>query len=281
MPQRDLFDRVCIVNVDGSELINFDVDGEVVLTTETTPNKAKIKIYNLDKDLQAAVRKKDARVALTLGYQNADFAEVFLGDIRYAPSGLVGSDWVTVLEAGDAERAIQQSQAGITWAKGKDVSKVVEELLQTFEDVDMGDFQQTFKSKMMEQFPNGGAFSGNSMRVLDEILRGYGWSVSVQKRKFQFIQLSTGKNTEIVQSLDPSTGLIDEPDVGEPDKKTGKAKAKITSLLMPKIIPGCQVHVTGTTDGLRDGDYTVQKVTHQFSNWQPKPFYTVMEATTT
>jgi len=271
-----LFNRVVKVNVAGNLLADYDCEFEVVRTLEPEPNVAKVKIYNLSKDLRAAVQKADAKVSITVGYKRTA-GQVFVGDVRYAPSAVVGADWVTIVEAGDGEKDYKDSQVALTWSKGKPVSKVIEEILNGFDTLLPGDFAKTEKAQIKEQMPRGGALNGNAVRVLDELVRGYGFRFSIQDGQFQFVD-ATGQNQKQAVVLSPDTGLVGEPELGEKDKKSGKAKGKVRALMQPSVIPGSVIDVQGTST-IR-GQFIVQKVTHTGNNGFATPFYTDMEILT-
>lgn len=275
-----LFDRVVKVNIANNLLEDYDCEFEVVRTLEPQPNTAKIKVYNLPDELRAACQssseKEKAAVSVTVGYKRTA-GQVFVGDVRYAPSAVVGADWVTIIEAGDGEKDYKDAQVALTWSKGKQVSKVVEEILDNFDNVLPGDFAKTVKAKLKEQYPRGGALSGNAVRVLDEIVRGYGFRFSIQDGAFQFVD-ATGANQKTAIVLSPDSGLIGEPELGEKDKKTGKAKGKVKALMQPSVIPGSVIDVRGTSS--IKGQFIVQKVTHEGNNGFNTPFYTHMEILT-
>ncbi len=271
-----LFDRVVKVNVADNLLETYDVEFEVTRTLEPEPNVAKIKVYNLPKDLQAAVQKAEASVSVTVGYKRTA-GQVFVGDVRYAPSAVVGADWVTIIEAGDGEKDYKSAQVALTWAKGKQVSKVIEEILDSFDTLLPGDFAKTAKAKLKEQLPRGGALSGNAVRVLDELVRGYGFRFSIQDGAFQFVD-ATGQNQKTAVVLSPDSGLIGEPELGEKDKKTGKARGKVKALMQPSVLPGSVIDVQGTSS--IKGQFIVQKVVHEGNNGFNTPFYTNMEILT-
>lgn len=271
-----LFNRVVKINVADNLLEGYDCEFEVVRTLEPEPNIAKIKVYNLSSDLQAAVQKAEARVSVTVGYPRTS-GQIFIGDVRYAPSAVVGSDWVTIIEAGDGEKDYKDTQVALTWSKGKPVKKVIEEILDSFEDLLPGDFAKTAKLAIKEQLPRGGALSGNAVRVLDELVRGYGFRFSIQDGQFQFVD-ATGQNQKTAVLLTPDTGLVNEPELGEKDKKTGKAKGKVKALMQPSVIPGSVIDVQGTST--IKGQFIVQKVTHEGNNGFGTPFYSNMEILT-
>jgi hypothetical protein len=270
-----LFGRVVTLNIDGDELEGYDIDFDVERTLEPEPNKARIKVYNLEENIRTRAQVADARVALKVGYERTS-GQIFLGDIRYVSSALVGPDWVTTIEAGDGEKAYRESTVALTWAPGKKIGQVVKEILETFDGVASGDFEKTFQKAVKEQFPRGGALSGQSVRVLDELVRGYGYRVSIQDGQFQFVD-ATGQNQRTAVKLTPDTGLIGEPELGEKDKKTGKRRGKVRTLIQPSILPGSVIQVAGSSSV--KGQFVVQKVTHSGSNWQDA-FYTDLEVLT-
>ncbi len=271
-----LFGRVVKVVIADQELIDYDVEFEVVRTLEPEPNTAKIKVYNLPAELQAKAQKADARCSVTVGYAKKS-GQVFIGDVRYAPSAVIGADWVTIIEAGDGEKDYRETAVALTWSKGKKIADVIKEILGEFSNVLPGDFEKTAKAKIKEQLPRGGALSGNAMRVLDELVRGYGFRVSIQDGKFQFVD-ATGANQRTAVKLSSDTGLVNEPELGEKDKKTGKAKGKVRALMQPSVVPGSVIDIEGTST--IKGQFIVQKVTHTGNNGFGTPFYTDMEILT-
>lgn len=271
-----LFDRVVTLAIAGNELDGYDVEFEVEKTLEAQPNKAKIKVFNLPEEIRVAAQQAHAQVNLKAGYRRTA-GQIFQGDIRYSASAVVGADWVTVIEAGDGEKAYREATVSLTWAKGKPLKNIVQEIVGTFDGLLPGDFEKTIGTKLKEQFPRGGALNGNSMRVLDELLRGYGFRVSIQDGKFQFVDAS-GENQRVAVVLTPDTGLINEPELGEKDKNTGKAKGKVKCLLQPTIVPGSVIDVEGTST--IKGRFVAQKVVHTGNNGYAQPFYTDVEVLT-
>lgn len=267
-----LFDRVVKLTIADNELEGFDCDFEVVRTTEPEPNKCKLKIFNLPEDIRVAAQKADAKLTIKAGYKNTA-GQIFNGDIRYAPSAVIGADWVTTIEAGDGEKAYRETDVELTWSKGKNVSSLVDDIVKKFDGILPGNLSKVIKAKLNEQLPRGGGMSGQAMKLLNQLLQGYGYAVSIQDGKFQFLD-STGENQTTAVKLTPDSGLVNEPELGEKDKKTGKAKGKLRSLLQPSIIPGSVVDVEGTSS--IKGRFVVQKVTHTGSNYSA-PFYTDME----
>lgn len=280
------------------ESISTDDDGNLVdglrlqfkieKTSEPSPNKAEIKIYNLNPDSINELHKKGSVVVLEVGYysnldDNAPVSElIFKGDLMKIETTKNGSDYVTTLETGDGAAAYAASNFNGSFAPGANIADVAQQVMSSFTG------QSTSAPEGVQgQFLNGATLSGSSKDVMDQIAGKTGTEWSIQDSRVQMIPVNgfTKLPVIVLQSLgtdpetgDPiNTGLIGSPNLSgfshSLDKKGVGIEFK--SLLNPGLKPGRRVKIESKNARV-NGNFVVKKVTHNGDTRQG-PWYSECE----
>ena len=234
----DFFLRQAVVKVgipgsEGKEFSGLRVAFDVEKNSESFANPGKITIYNLNKDSRGFMEQKGLKVRLLVGYLNS-LAQIYLGDIQKVKHEKSGVDWVTHIEAGDGEQAIQDATIDKSYQPGVNIKSVIGDLVGSFPGLTSG-AQEGVKD---ETFGNGLSLTGSSADRLTEITKKQGLEWSIQDGEVQILP-PTDKTKDEAILVSSETGLI-----GSPSKTDGAIPGiEFKCLLIPTLRPGRAVQV--------------------------------------
>lgn len=235
------------------EVTNLRCTFTIVKTLTKQPNTLELSIYNLRKDLRAALVRRDLRVVLEAGYDD-HIAGVFVGDARTVDHMHEGTEWVTRVRCGDGERVLNLGTASGSFAAGTPYGDVVKQVTGPLGlgDADVAGF-------VGKKFHTGYAAHGQAYDVIDQVVTAAGLEWSVQDGRIQILAKG-GHTTEAALELSAATGLLGAPEFCAPDQKTGIANLKFTCLMSARVRCGGRVKL----DSLQHkGVFRVVKVTHK------------------
>lgn len=200
--------------------IKFSVDKQ----SETTPNKAKIGIYNLSQDTRNLFEKENVIVFLKAGYEGS-LSTIFFGDLNKGQHDSSGADIITNIECGDGELAIKNAIVNIGLKAGatnrQAISAAIEQLNLT----------RGFSEDIpLKTYLNGFTFSGRAEKLLTDLLKQVNLTWNIQDGELIIIGPSSVTTQDAVL-ITPSTGLIGSP------TKTPQG-VEFSCLLNPAIRPG-------------------------------------------
>lgn len=224
---------------------------KVTKTSESTPNKAEISVYNMNKEARALAEEQDVVIALDCGYGlnsagKPKLENLFIGDVARALTARESVTFVTTFECGDGEKAHQSSIVDLSFGPGANTTDVFNILS---DKLGLPKGEQTSISR--KTFQNGYVAAGPVRRILDQLTADLDLEWSIQDGTLQIV--SKGKTTgEEAVVLSAETGLV-----GAPKKKNNGIEVRC--LLQPKIKPGRQVVLRSETI---QGVYRVLKVIH-------------------
>jgi len=239
---------------EGVKISGLRISFEVTKTSESTPNTAKISIYNLSPAHRALLEtEEDLGVILEAGY-GGNLEELFAGDIRRAvtqqqtvvnkPESLTviivnqGPDRVTTIEAASGQIAVDTVNFDKSYAAGQSTISILSDVIKSLGSVDIQDALNFLKSgSVTDKIAQAGmALSGMATRHIDKLVDVLDLEWSIQDNSLQI--LPKGKQTmEEAVLLTPETGLI-----GSPVWKKGGIE--FTALINPKVRPGRAVAIT-------------------------------------
>jgi uncharacterized protein YwbE len=207
-------------------------------TLKKEPNTAEISVFNLSKETRSKLHGHGVKVFIEAGYAGkAGLFRVFSGDVRTVDHVRNGPDWETVFKCGDGERAFQYARINESFAEGTPLPKAVEKIVNKM-GIGSGNLQKEL-GKLSGTLNQGFAASGSTARALDQILKSVRKTWSVQDGEFQILDRDATLD-ETVSIISSSSGMVDSPEMGKPDKKKGPSKVAIKSLLIP-MKPGRRV----------------------------------------
>lgn len=244
------------VNVGGRvEFVGLRTAFEINKSLAPNPNTSQVTVYNLARDSQALF-VKGARVVLQAGYSGT-LEQIFVGDVRHAPTRRQSADASTKIELDDGGRGfafgyVQESFAAKV-AAGQVLLRVAKSL-----GVGLGNVPQAAAElDRVGQYQSGIVLQGRASVAMDKVCAAWGYSWSIQDGQLQ-VNLDGASLADIVV-LSPETGLVGSPELGTAKKKGGKAIMKIRSLLQPKIRPGTRIKLVSE---FHQGIFRAEKVGH-------------------
>lgn len=196
-----------IVGKAGSGLLieNLRIVFEVIKDHESKPNNANIKIYNLNDQHQAAVRKEYDDLILNVGYIGSE-AVVFRGNIRHVYRYKEGNDWIVEIDAGDGDRDFVGAVINETIAAGVSDDHIIERVVGTFSTTKKGVVSGVSPTRRLR----GKVLTGNSRDVLHGIARQNNAAWSIQDGRLQIVKADGVLPTEAFL-VNGDTGMLSAP----------------------------------------------------------------------
>ena len=261
----DLFGRVATLDIgvpgeQGKRIRSFYIDEStrvvtdglritfsIEKTSESTPNKASIEVYNLAPDTIALLKKKKCRVTLSAGYglirnQNASSAELlFKGDTAKSYTKKSGQDLITTIEVGDGLTAFQSTKINESFSEGVTGTTIVDRVTSA-----MGLSKGEISGLSGINFSGGFVASGNARDTLDDVAEKGDLEWSIQDDAIQMLPINGFTKLEAIK-LTSDTGLIGSPNktgFNNSSNKKGKSDGvEFVSLLQPGLVPGRRVQI--------------------------------------
>lgn len=199
--------------ITGRKFSNFRIEFDISKTSDIEQNSAEIIIYNINDNSRSSIQEADFAI-LDIGY-NGSLDQIFLGDIKRSTTQRVGPDFLTLLELGDGQKALQESTMDKGYAEGVDLKTVVLDSLDVMRE-SAGLIVENAKEFMANQ-PTikeqaGFAASGLARNTIDKALGKMDLEWSIQDNQMQIITPNTALETRAeALLLSPKTGLIGSP----------------------------------------------------------------------
>lgn len=235
MNEKQLFFRDWAVTVGergqvGKKYTQLKVVFEIEKTSESTPNKAKISIYNLSSTSRKEYQKKGLTIRVDAGYQG--LVEVlFLGDVHKPKFDRKGPDIITTFEAGDGERALVNTHFSKSYGAGTKVVQIIQDIADA-----LGVAVGTVIGIKRDVYNSGVTFSKSAKYAMDYLTKKQDLEWSIQNNTLQVIPKTAHLGEEAIL-ITKDTGLIGVPSVENQDG------VKFYSLLNPKLQPGRLVRI--------------------------------------
>lgn len=229
-------------------------------TGDSTPNKLKLSVYNLDADARAFVSKKGMAVRLEAGYQDSTKL-LFSGSLELVSHTKPGPDWVSAIESADGVRAYRSVVLSESFGPNTSEKSVIEAAAKKM-GVTVGELKGLPENA---KFNQGRQLSGPASRELDALCRKHGLRWSIQDEVLQIVPIGQGLSREAVL-LSADTGLIGSPE------KTERG-VKMVSLLQGGINPGQLIQLESRSI---KGLFIAENVTHQ-GDTEGDEWHTVIE----
>jgi len=260
----ELFDRVWDVRVGqggagGAAPVGFDVSTlrcvfKVKKTLKPEPNTCELKIYNLAKSSRDKLSAKNLTVSVNAGYKKTGVSQLYLGEVRNAPSKVDGPDIITEISSGDGEKAQQKTWINRPVGPGTPALTVLENIAREFKGLGLGDTSNVaplLAARGVATFhPTGGVLSGNAAQLLTDYCRSAGLTWSIQDGVIVFVDVQKPRGKMAVL-LSAATGLHESPTV---DAK-GEVEAKCA--ILPGMRPGDLV--VFSTESVQGG-YRIEEI---------------------
>jgi len=254
-----LFGRRYTLNVGGVQITKLRVAFKVKKTLTKEPNTAEIRVFNLAESTRRKLQGKGVSTVLSAGYEGNE-AVIFSGDSRFIDHTREGPNWITKIRCGDGERAYQFQRFNASFGPGTSIADVIQASANAL-GLNTGNLNDAlalpFKGGRTV-FRNGFSANGDAVDVLEKLLRGAGFSLSVQNGALQVLQGGAAVPTSAVL-LSPDTGLVGSPEMGSPEKKGATPRVKAKALLQARIRCGGVVELRSENF---KGQFRVETVEH-------------------
>jgi len=232
-----LFNRQYAVTIglpgqEGYQYTDLRVTFDITKTSESTSNKAKIALVNLNKE-SISKFTKGYLIRLEAGYDDL-IETVYLGDVVRATSERHGADVITTFECGDGEHQLVNAVFDRSYPPNTKYVDIITDLAKAL-DVDIG----TVIGIQNKSLGSGFVCTGSVRRNLNQLLKNQKLEWSIQNGALQILPISSHVGEEAIL-ISKETGLIGVP-------SEGTDFYKFNSLLNPKLIPGRIVQLTSST----------------------------------
>lgn len=224
------------------EIENLRIQFRVAKTIEKEPNTAEITVTNMSERTRSELQSKGSRVILEAGYPTS-IAQLFSGDSRTITHRHDGVEWSTVIHCGDGERAYRYARVNESFRAGTPVRVVAYRLAELL-GLDRGEIEAQL-SGVSAQYVSGYSARGQAALELDRVLRTAGYEWSIQDGRLQVLRANAAADETV--EISPETGLIGTPEVGAPEKETGRPIVRFRALLTPRIRPGVRVSMKSSS----------------------------------
>ena len=225
-------------------------------TLDSTPNKAKLTLFNLNSAHRKAVQE-GWPVTVKAGYVD-NTPQLFGGWIEKSDNRRDGVDWITEIEASDNGNAFRSARVNKSFGRGTTLTSVLNYLAGEL-GIGLGNSAQKFAEspRGLRVFKKGVSISGQVKTVLDRFVASAGYQWSIQDG---ILQVLTPDETVVRRAfvMTPETGLIGSPETGENGRVTAK------SLLNGAIKPG--IPLGFETEGV-SGFYKIDKTVYTGDTW--------------
>lgn len=233
----------------GNKYSGLRVEAKLELTSNSSPNKGKIKVFNLNSKSRALSEVKGLVFILKAGY-GTNLSTIFSGDIARASSSLEGDDIVTTFEIGDGETAYREARTDASFDAGVSIKTVFQDVVKS-----LGKAVGDLSSVTDGTFLNGITLSGHAREHMDYLTKKQGLEWSIQDDTVRVVK--KGKSTvEEAVLLTPKTGLIEIP------KKKDQG-IEFKCLLQAKIKPFRAVRIESKN---LTGNYRCERVKIDIDN---------------
>lgn len=237
-------------------------------TSESTPNAAKIDIFNLSLDSRTFLEGKEMRLVVEAGYSSG--TEIIAsGDITKASSKLNHPDWITSIELGDGQVAMQEKHVDLSWSPGTPFQAIFSQAISA-----LGVTAGPSLFGLSHIATGGFSFSGTAKGLLDKLSKRFGLEWSVQDGAVQVSE--KGKpvpgSAVLISSTTGLLGNVVKTVTNGIDKKIDGIE--FSALLNGQIKPGRLISVNS---GTITGFYKVRKVTFD-GDTHDGPWFSIVEA---
>jgi hypothetical protein len=256
-----LFNRKVRLRVGTVEVNGLDVRFNIRRSLSSTPNKAEVQIWNLNKAHREELEQAGkAAVTLEVGYEDDPLGmfQIFGGRLREVFSVWDPPDWVTKMSSGDGDNAMG-SKISQSYRTGTSFFQIWRDTVNAV-GVGVGNAIDKFAESAsftdaLQELGASAVLRGNAMDRLQEQAKSAGLELSIQDGVLQVTEAGKPVDPSAISVvLGPRTGLISSPMRGN------KGELRVRSLIVPGIEPGRGIQLEGS---LVRGVYRVETATYK------------------
>lgn len=205
----------------------------IVKSTLSSPNVCRLEIYNPNIYTLSSLQRKFTHIHLEVGYGD-DLKTLFVGQLVNVIQGRDNVDRIITVYAGDGQKAWQNSIINKTFKEGIDTKQVINELVESFSGVELGDLTgipQASKDKV-----RGRVLSGSSSEIMDGYADQYGFDWNIQDNEINVISKDEISDQSSIVVLNSASGMIGSPAITQ-------IGVEVTSLLNPNLVPNKSIKI--------------------------------------
>ena len=229
------------------------VEFVVEKTVTSSPNKSRITILNLGRDLRDRIRTSLARVELNAGYLG-ETVVLATGGLESITHTRNGPDIFTDMVVLDGYGPVVQAVENNVIEAGTSVADAIAQLAETLPEVTLG--------RVMvegEIGPGGLSISSRTSKILDQLAAQFGFSWSIQNGELEAIQDGQAFNLITEISLGARNLITVSPLLSGPEQQA--SGVQIDAIMNPNIRPGDLVNVQSEVTPSLSGQYRINAVT--------------------
>jgi hypothetical protein len=231
------------------------------------PNAADISITNLSEPTRAGMQKFGAQIEFRTGYDSdlPHLPVIFRGQARTVDHVRRGGEWVTRIQCGDGEMAYRFASVNKSWGPKTSIALIVKDIAAALKaaGVDVQGFLTNIDNGKIAFrapiFAKGYATHGNAFDELVKLLAPKGYAPSIQNGELQVLK-ERGMSGRAAAFISPETGMLGSPEHAAPDKSGNPSLLKVSTLLLPKLLPGDPIIVR--SNEFADATFTAEKIDH-------------------
>jgi hypothetical protein len=259
-----LFDRVGRVDIIGDgeavALSGLRFDFSVTKTRSDVPNAVTLRLVNPSPDTRKLATDINADLRIYAGYQS-NVAMVTEANIIKARTVRAPPEVYLEIDAQEGIRALRQTSLSITHSNGATVQQVLDEIVER-----MGVVLRPIRFDISQALRGGFAHVGKPAKALDDLVRRFGGSWSIQNGELQVLDATGEAGRDDIPLFSPSTGLLYSPETLQENLSSEKQSSdarngfRIISLMRPDIEPGHRIRIESADV---QGEFIVDEVTHK------------------
>lgn len=256
-----LFDKQYELIIGDKIVTGLRIAFKIAKDDQPKPDKASIRVFNLSRDSRARLAvdvrsERDTPISLSAGYGNT-IPLIFNGVSRKMTSKTEGSDWVTIITAGDGEGGFRFSRIQESLAKGASMKSIAKTLMDSLEGVNVRDAkgvidQTAFRETIQNTFGSK-ILSGPVVQELTTVLKGFGLDFTIQDNQLVVVEKGKAAAATTIPLIAPGRGLLGSPEAGE------EGRIKVVSQLNADLKPLFKFKLESRDF---DSEYKAIKVTH-------------------
>lgn len=208
-----------------------------------TPNLAKISIYNLSRNSRSQIEEEFTKLVLNVGYEN-NVKLIFTGDILYLFHRKEGSNIITEIYAGDAQKSYLNSFFCKSYTSNVTYKEILEDVANSFEGVTLGGILNVPDKKNSLY---GSTFCSDSKSVLNALTTDLNLEWFIDNNNI-YINSPDGVINNDEKVFNATNGMIDSPIVTE-------IGINLKVLLRPDLICNTNFRVESTFPNIELGGY--------------------------
>jgi len=223
---------------------NLHIEFDIELNRDSTPNIAKITIYNLSELTRSLWSQDHQALEFYAGYNPFDLPILpplsvpllFKGTTINVSHRKVKADWITEIIAGDGNKEFLESYFSKSYKKGTPITQLLTDLALAFKLPFTSDFVDP--AAIMTR---GESYSGKVKDILNQVADDFYLSWSFQNQVLEVVSFNQPPKKDLVATiLSSDTGLLEQPILIERSDAAQPKKVDKTKVLNKPIRLGVQ-----------------------------------------